>query len=187
MSEKTPLKDPQNISNLYRIFERLESGFLSISGITIFFMMCLTTADVFGRYFLARPIIGTVEISELLMIMIIYLALAYTEKTNTHISMDLIPDMLKRKKRWIGYHAAGIFNIFPPLVVFAFGSYLFFSTTYKSYLTREASFGPLYIRYWPLKIIIGIGFGFLALRLGIKFVDHMKSLVGRNGKMQELK
>ena len=180
--------DPERASFLGLLkklnFSAIETGLLFVAGATVLFAMCLTTSDVVGRYVFARPIIGTVEITELLLVMIVYFALSATEKSGTHISMSAIPEMLKRKGKKSAYHALEGFNLFLPLCIFAFASYQFFLETYKSYITNEASFGPLYIRYWPLKLFIAVGFGFLAVRLGIGVIAQVKGIIvkGRSSK-----
>lgn len=157
-------------------FSAIESGLLYVAGATAMFAMLLTTSDVVGRHVFAHPIIGTVEITELLLVMIVYFAVSATEKAGTHISMSAIPELLKRKGKMSAYHALEAFNLFLPLCIFAFASYQFILETYNAYLTNEASFGPLYIRYWPLKLFIAIGFAFLASRMGITIIEHVKAI-----------
>ncbi len=157
-------------------FSQIEIVFLYIAGTGILFSMCLTTSDVFGRYALRKPIIGTVEITELLLVIIIYFAVANTEMSGTHISMSAIPEMLKRKEKMKLYHAIEIFNFVFPLFIFILACGLFILSSYNAYVSNEASFGPLYIRYWPLKLIIAIGFGSLCIRLTLKIIGHIKEL-----------
>jgi len=52
-------------------------------------MMFLTLADVIGRTF-NHPIVGTVEVTELIMGMMIYLAIGYTTFLRGHIRVDIL-------------------------------------------------------------------------------------------------
>jgi len=165
-------------------FSKIESGLLFVAGATVFFAMCLTTSDVVGRYVFASPIIGTVEIIELLLIMVVYFSLSATEKAGTHISMSAIPESFKRKGKKSTYHALEIFNLLLPMCIFAFESYQFFLETYSAYLSNEASFGPLYIRYWPLKLFMAIGFLSITIRLGIGIIAHVKAFVIKARKFE---
>ena len=52
-------------------------------------LMLLTVADVFGRYFLNRPVPGTFELTELFMVFIVFLALGLAQHHHEHISLDI--------------------------------------------------------------------------------------------------
>jgi len=52
-------------------------------------MMFLTLADVIGRFF-NSPIVGTVEVTELIMGMMIYLGVGYTTIHRGHIRVDIL-------------------------------------------------------------------------------------------------
>lgn len=56
----------------------------------ILVMMVLTTADVVLRYLFRKPITGTYEITELLMLTVVALGLAYTQSRKGHISIELV-------------------------------------------------------------------------------------------------
>jgi len=51
--------------------------------------MFLTVADVFGRYLFNRPVSGTFELTEMLMVLIVFMALGLAQHHNEHISLDL--------------------------------------------------------------------------------------------------
>jgi len=53
-------------------------------------MMFLTTADVTLRYFLNRPIKGAFELSEFMMVVIVFFGLAYTAAQRGHVSVELV-------------------------------------------------------------------------------------------------
>ncbi len=57
-------------------------------------IMVLTFCDVIGRYVFNAPIVGTVEVTELLMGMMVYLAVGLTTHARGHIQVDIIIDRL---------------------------------------------------------------------------------------------
>jgi len=61
-----------------------------ITWVVLFFMMCMTSADVILRKTLNRSILGSVEITELLLTVVIFCALAQCQVNNGHIQVDLI-------------------------------------------------------------------------------------------------
>ena len=56
----------------------------------ILVMMVLTTADVVLRYAFRRPITGAYEVTELSMLVVVALTLAYTQSTKRHIFVELV-------------------------------------------------------------------------------------------------
>jgi TRAP-type C4-dicarboxylate transport system permease small subunit len=69
----------------------LTSRILNNIGIAfLMLLMFLITADVLLRAVLKRPILGTNELSEFMMIIVVYLAVAYTQYTKSHVSVDLV-------------------------------------------------------------------------------------------------
>ncbi len=53
-------------------------------------MMALTFFDVLGRELFNSPIVGTVEVTELLMGMMIFLGIGLTTRTRGHIRVDIL-------------------------------------------------------------------------------------------------
>ncbi|MFC1581198.1 TRAP transporter small permease [Thermodesulfobacteriota bacterium] len=72
---------------------RIINGITRVSGIVsmvfIFLLMILITADVGLRVTLNRPITGTIEIAELLMVVIVFFGLSWTAHNKMHIKVDL--------------------------------------------------------------------------------------------------
>jgi TRAP-type C4-dicarboxylate transport system permease small subunit len=70
-------------------------GFLSLIALVV--MMLVTTADVILRYLFDRPILGSFEITELLMVTIAGLSLAWCTLKSGHIRVDIITSMFSKK------------------------------------------------------------------------------------------
>ena len=56
----------------------------------LLFMMGLGTTDVIGRYLFNNPILGTLEIFEILLPAIVLLGLGYTQEKRGHVTMELL-------------------------------------------------------------------------------------------------
>jgi len=71
-----------------------------IASIALALLMLLTVADVFGRYLLNTPLSGTFELTEMSMVLIVFLALGLAQHHGEHISLDLaynyFPSWLKK-------------------------------------------------------------------------------------------
>lgn len=73
--------------------------YLSAAGMVIFMIMvALTFADVFLRYFFRSSLNGTVEITELFMVIVVFSSVAYTQWTKNHVVMDVLTASMK--PRW---------------------------------------------------------------------------------------
>jgi TRAP-type C4-dicarboxylate transport system permease small subunit len=68
-----------------------------IGNAALFVMMCLSTADVVGRYLFNKPILGVFEITEFLMLIIIFSYLALAQSSKSHISVDILVPHLPKK------------------------------------------------------------------------------------------
>ena len=74
------------------------SSFLSgLGAIALFGMMALTMADVIGRYLFNSPILGAFEITEFLVLILIFSFLGYAQAHKVHVSVDLLITMFPRK------------------------------------------------------------------------------------------
>lgn len=60
-----------------------------IVSIVLVSMMALTVVDVFGRYVLNRPVLGSFEITEVLLAGLVFCALPLVSLSKEHITVDL--------------------------------------------------------------------------------------------------
>jgi TRAP-type C4-dicarboxylate transport system permease small subunit len=64
-------------------------------------MMALTFVDVVARYVFNRPLRGAFEITELLLLVLIFAGLPLVSHADEHVTMDFIDRLLGRhRKRW---------------------------------------------------------------------------------------
>ena len=70
----------------------------SALGMLFFLIMVLITAlDVGLRYFLSRPLSGTLELTEFFMVIVFFTSVAYAQWTGGHIVMDVVTAKLSEK------------------------------------------------------------------------------------------
>jgi TRAP-type C4-dicarboxylate transport system permease small subunit len=67
----------------------VEKIFLFVCGVLFMGLMFLGAGDVLGRFLINKPIMGTLEISEILMGGIVLLSWAYTQRNKGHVAVDL--------------------------------------------------------------------------------------------------
>lgn len=61
-----------------------------VAGAALLIMLALTVADIAGRTIFNHPVPGTVEVTALLLVVLVFLALAHSEDLGDHITIDLI-------------------------------------------------------------------------------------------------
>lgn len=69
-------------------------------GVALLGFLFLTVADITGRSAFNRPVPGTVEITSLALVVVVYLALAHSEDMGDHITIDLIYERLGKRARF---------------------------------------------------------------------------------------
>src|ERR1700680_4343850 len=60
------------------------------AALLLFCLMALTTADVIGRYILNAPVRGAFEITELLLLTLIFAGLPLASRADEHVTLDFI-------------------------------------------------------------------------------------------------
>lgn len=73
--------------------------------ICLFTLMMLTTLDVIGRYFFDKPLPGAFELTELLMVLVIFGALPIVTARRRHIVVDIldfaVPERMRRVRHFV--------------------------------------------------------------------------------------
>lgn len=141
-----------------------EYALVSVSVLVILLVMAFVGAEVLMRYFLNSPIPGHLELSELMMPIIVFLALSYTQATHGHVGMELLLDALPpdaRRLTEIGVLLASVF-ICSVLALFSF------KNAYQLWLYDDVTMTPPYFKTWPSAAAVPIGYALISLRMFIQ-------------------
>jgi len=84
-----------------RVGRVLQLTLEGVAGATLFAMMLLTTTDVSGRYFFNSPILGTVELTQLMLAALVFLSLPVVCWRQEHISVDLLDAIFPARLVWV--------------------------------------------------------------------------------------
>jgi TRAP-type C4-dicarboxylate transport system permease small subunit len=88
-------------------FERLTRWLHYLSGALLVGLMMLTVVNILGRWLFNTPVPGTVELTEIGMVGIVFMGLAYAQVREDHIKVDLLYEQLgARGRRVLGLFAA---------------------------------------------------------------------------------
>lgn len=78
----------------------------TVAAITLFAMMLLTFADVWGRYLLNRPVFGGYEVTEFMMGVLIFTALPMLCAQEGHVTIDLLDHFVP--KSWLRWQRVAV-------------------------------------------------------------------------------
>jgi TRAP-type C4-dicarboxylate transport system permease small subunit len=92
------------------VFDRFLRWLALGAGVVLLGLLGLVLFDVLMRYALRLPFLGAYEMTELAMVVIVFLALPYCAATGGHVAVDLLAPLLDRPGwRWltVANHLAG--------------------------------------------------------------------------------
>jgi len=82
-----------------------------VAGAILFAMMTLTAVDVFQRYVIGESIQGSFEITELMMVVLIFAGLPIVSRKDEHVTVDLLdhalPAAVRRALRVLAHVVCG--------------------------------------------------------------------------------
>ena len=166
--------DPKK-DRFYRGVEIVSRVLATISGaaggFTIFAMTMLITVDVLGRYLFGRPTMVAVEISGYMLVAMIFLGLAYTEKRDRHITITVITDRIPVKRR----RAITIVNIFAAAILAAWLTWFTLQPVIQDFELGTVSLTGTRTPIWVPGLLIPVGFGLLSIQLLTRLLKTLRS------------
>ena len=149
-------------------WKRRVEALLGVAASTILLaMMALTTVDVVARYVFNRPLRGAFEVTELLLLVLIFAGLPLVSFTNEHAVMDFIDRVLGR--RALRSLQGGV-ELVSALLMFAL-AWLVWGKADRIWAYRDATD--------VLRILYGPFVYFMALALALAGVIHLYKMVER--------
>jgi TRAP-type C4-dicarboxylate transport system permease small subunit len=146
---------------------RVEALLGVAASIILLAMMVLTTVDVVARYVFNRPLRGAFEITELLLLVLIFAGLPLVSFTNEHAVMDFIDRLLGR--RALRGLEGGVELASAALMFFL--AWLVWGKADRIWAYRDATD--------VLRILYGPFVYFMALTLALAGVIHLYKMVER--------
>jgi TRAP-type C4-dicarboxylate transport system permease small subunit len=149
-----------SFKRFYRGYGSLLRAMGFISSISTFAMMVLVVCNVASRYLLNRPITGTLEITESLLVVVIFLSVGITQYDGGHIRVNLLtrrmPPRLAR--------AANVVCMICGALFFSWCAYATWNFAVQSYSFDEHEWGSIVFPLYPVKFVIFAGMVMLAFQ-----------------------
>jgi TRAP-type C4-dicarboxylate transport system permease small subunit len=146
---------------------RVEALLGVAASIILLAMMMLTTVDVVARYLFNRPLRGAFEVTELLLLVLIFAGLPLVSFTNEHAVMDFIDRVLGSRARRA---LQGSVELVSALLMFLL-AWLVWGKADRIWAYRDATD--------VLRILYGPFVYFMALTLALAGLIHLYKMVER--------
>lgn len=130
------------------------TAFNLAAGLLLLALMFLTVADVVGRSWFGQSVLGTVDISTLLLVTIAFLGLASAEIDGKHVSVTLVEARFGLRTRMVlsGIRAV-LLLVLGVLIVWGMGEVLL-----SAYERGETTNDILRLATWPAKLVLFLSF-----------------------------
>ena len=157
-----------------KIFDRINYWMHLTAGIATVFMMLLTIGDIAGRFFW-KPISGTYEIVQMVMVPVVFFALAYAQQQGKHIEVTVITQGLSPALK-------GAFKTFACLLgcaLFLIIGYRLFIWAVASAGLQEVTPGAVNLPVYPFKFMAAVACFPLAIRYLEDAILHFSGILRR--------
>lgn len=155
------------VNSVIRIFSFL--GAMIMIG-----LVTMTVVDVFLRYFFRAPILGSFELTELFMVVMVFFAIPWAAIKKANVKVDLLVTRLPARTR------AAFDSVTCLLSLLITGLCACFTVPQIIYLWKLYSFSPmLKIPIYPFYIAVTVGFFLLFFILVANFIEFIEKAVKR--------
>ena len=133
-------------------FTKINEKLNAINLVLLFSMMILIIVDLIGRTFFSKPLPGTLETTQIIMVFLIFLSLGYTEIKGMHVRAQTLVLRLPARARIVMDIVAYVLGL-AYFSCMAWGGAL---TAWDSWLARQVS-ESAEIPIYPAKFAIPVG------------------------------
>ncbi|OPY86538.1 MAG: Tripartite ATP-independent periplasmic transporter [Smithella sp. PtaU1.Bin162] len=146
-----------------------------IAGGFVIIMMLALIREVIGRYFFNSPTEWSVDLSEFLMVAMVYIGTAYTTSIDGHVRADFIYGQIKGKRKAYLDIFIDLASIFYVSIIFWEGWLL----AKESFISGEVSSGGVRWPLFPFQFMVPIGAAMVILLLIVRLVHNIRFVLGK--------
>jgi TRAP-type transport system small permease protein len=139
----------------------------------VFIMIFPTTIDVFLRYIMDEPLPAMFQLTEFMMIGVVYLGISYVQSSKGHIIIEVMTQWLPQK----GQDILDIVGYFLGFVIFMAIAWQTGKQGWDAWVTQDYTMGIVHFPLWPAKSIIPLGCALLCIRLLVDMAMDIQKLL----------
>jgi TRAP-type mannitol/chloroaromatic compound transport system permease small subunit len=165
-----------------RAIDALNERFGRIADWCVLLAVLFSAGNAFVRYGFSFSSNAWLEIQWYMFAAMFMLGAPYTLKRNEHVRVDIIyGNLSKRLQLWIDLLGT-IFFLMPPVLIIGWMSWPLF---YESFASGEVSSNAGGLLRWPVKLLLPLGFGLMALQGISEIIKRIAALRGYQGIVAE--
>ena len=158
---------------MMRKYDALERRIAYVSTTIVVLMMLLTTADVILRYVFNAPIQDSFELSQFMMVGIVFLGVPYLQTIKGHVSVEFLTSRVSPTSRKILTIFGYIMGLFAyALITWRSGYY-----AWKAWETSDYKMGIIHYPLWPAKSMVPLGCAMLCIMLILDILHDSAELL----------
>lgn len=155
-----------------RAVHYIERGTALISGFGIFAMMMLGVVQIFSRKLFNIPILGYIDLVEIMMTFLVFLGLAYTERLGNHIRMEIFVSYLKGRTLWLFELTGVILGLFVIAVLIKYS----WDHAIRAYTSGDSTI-DIQLLWWPSKMVVPAALALLFVRLLVSLWGYLRLVI----------
>ena len=155
----------------WKAFQIMDAIGLWPSAVAVLIMVGLIFVSIVTRFF-GFPIQLVEEYVAYMVAIVVLLGGSWVVKQNAHISINLIPNLLRPKPRII----VEIITLTIALIVIAFLLEIETALVIDSFKTGRTAWTIMRTPLWPVQLIMTIGFSLFAIQIVVQIVKRIKKL-----------
>lgn len=163
------------LSRIERIQRKVEKTACYIAAGLVLVMIFPTTVDVVLRYIFHQPLPEIFQLTEFMMVGVVYLSIAYVQSIRDHIRIEMATSWLPKKYQ----EGLDIFGHIVGLIIFGFITWQSARLAWEAWVTQDYTMGIVHFPLWPAKSILPVGTGMLFARLLMDAIKDVLELQGR--------
>jgi len=140
-------------------------------------LMAMVVADIFGRKVLNRPVPMSYEVGAFMLVFIVFLGLAYSQRQRAHIRVEILTFRMPPKLR-------AVMDLFAYTLGIAIYGAIFYETfkwSYHSFEIGEYVAGLVNIPKWPSQFAVVFGALLISLQFLSDWVNRSAATCPRPG------
>ncbi len=158
-----------------KTLDAVDRALVAIAVVALILMTAVTVVSVAGRYLLSMPIPDDLVMSEMLMVVVVFLPLATVQKNREHVFVSMFTDLLpERFQSWFE-----LMGMLIGLVFYAILSAATFGDFKAAWDAGAYIDGQLSLPEWPSRFVVFFGVSVFTLRLLFDVVQALVKPVGK--------
>lgn len=135
------------------------------AGLALVAMLVLTVADIAGRTLFNNPVPGTVEVTALILVVVVFLGMGYSEDLGDHITVDLLYVR-------VGKRFKAVLDVFANILSIIVIGLMSFQIYHFALRQRDSGAETPVLQWpiWPFAIIAAFGTLLYSISIGSKLV-----------------